>query len=205
VISNEIRSSDWRAPFCRRLSLYVAICAVGALTAQAGEQTSALRTSKAGLKTSAGSVEIAQKPERTVQPDLQRRPQKSAVVPDFVHTDEGSSAGSVIPIDRKADEGEGWEFEDEDHVIEDEIEEQLPPKEADLEESLYTLGDSNGDGLIDYADVDCFVAAIIGRGPWTECSGLSEGYLELNDLTGDGRVDFDDIDAFLTMLVKPHW
>lgn len=64
-------------------------------------------------------------------------------------------------------------------------------------------GDSNGDGAIDFADIDCFVAALISKSDWMACSGLSgDRYVALNDVNGDGTVDFGDIDPFVDCLIN---
>jgi hypothetical protein len=64
-------------------------------------------------------------------------------------------------------------------------------------------GDSNCDGGVDFNDIDCYVAALIGEDSWNAC-GRDEGcdYLGVNDINGDGSVDFNDIDPFVECIVN---
>ncbi len=71
---------------------------------------------------------------------------------------------------------------------------------------VYVLGDSDGDGAVDFSDIDCFVAAVIGPTAWRACGTrvpASEvaGYTCVNDLNLDAVVNFDDIDGFVTCLI----
>ena len=52
-------------------------------------------------------------------------------------------------------------------------------------------GDCNCDGLIDFADIDPFVAVLSGGTP---CS------VDNCDVNGDGVIDFNDIDPFVALL-----
>jgi hypothetical protein len=63
-------------------------------------------------------------------------------------------------------------------------------------------GDANGDGVVDFDDIDCFVAALVSQTAWETCSGLSgtTAYLCACDINDDGVVDFDDIDGFVLCL-----
>ncbi len=67
------------------------------------------------------------------------------------------------------------------------------------------VGDSNGDGTLNFDDIECFVAAIIGYPNWQTCTTAVNqtvtNYLCRNDLDRDGDTDFDDIDDFVTTLV----
>lgn len=60
------------------------------------------------------------------------------------------------------------------------------------------LGDLNCDGVVDFADIDPFVAAISGRSAYEllypDCEWLR------GDMNTDGAVDFGDIDAFVAAL-----
>jgi hypothetical protein len=64
-------------------------------------------------------------------------------------------------------------------------------------------GDSNCDGGVDFDDIDCFVASLIGQDSWNAC-GHGEGcdYACVNDINQDGSVDFDDIDKFVECLIN---
>lgn len=59
-------------------------------------------------------------------------------------------------------------------------------------------GDVNCDGVVDFADIDPFVAALDGEGAYYRvfptCNWLNA------DANGDGRVDFADIDPFVGLL-----
>jgi hypothetical protein len=65
-------------------------------------------------------------------------------------------------------------------------------------------GDSNCDDRIDFGDINCFVAALLGGPPTWLASGTacwSENFIPANDANGDGAVDFADINAFVALLV----
>jgi hypothetical protein len=53
------------------------------------------------------------------------------------------------------------------------------------------LGDVNCDGIVDFDDINPFVAAI---------SGVLPCFLPNADINGDGWVDFDDINPFVVIL-----
>jgi hypothetical protein len=65
-------------------------------------------------------------------------------------------------------------------------------------------GDSNGDGSVDFNDIDCFVQALIGQEAWANCGTAyaEEDYVCANDINGDGSVDFNDIDGFVSALIN---
>jgi hypothetical protein len=65
-------------------------------------------------------------------------------------------------------------------------------------------GDSNGDGDIDFDDIDCFVGALISQETWADCgTELPPGaFTCANDINQDGDVDFDDIDGFVECLIN---
>jgi hypothetical protein len=64
-------------------------------------------------------------------------------------------------------------------------------------------GDSNCDGSVDFDDIDCFVAALIGEDAWDNCGGTPGcDYSGANDINEDGSVDFDDIDGFVECLIN---
>lgn len=64
-------------------------------------------------------------------------------------------------------------------------------------------GDSNCDDSVDFDDIDCFVAALIGENEWLRCNdGLNCSYLCANDINQDKAVDFDDIDGFVECLIN---
>jgi hypothetical protein len=64
-------------------------------------------------------------------------------------------------------------------------------------------GDSDLSGEIDFDDIDCFVAAIIGPAEWADCSGGDAAdHLCINDIDQDGDVDFDDIDPFVECIIN---
>jgi hypothetical protein len=64
-------------------------------------------------------------------------------------------------------------------------------------------GDSNCDGGVDFNDIDCFVAALIGEESWTSCAGdVTCDYVCVNDVNQDASVDFNDIDGFVECLIE---
>ncbi len=64
-------------------------------------------------------------------------------------------------------------------------------------------GDSNCDGLINFDDINPFVAALVGQDAWLPFAGSAPGctYLCANDANRDGLVNFDDINPFVAALV----
>jgi hypothetical protein len=75
------------------------------------------------------------------------------------------------------------------------------PVEGFCDETL--RGDANCDGQIDFGDIDCFVAAILGEDAWLECTGGADcDYLGATDIDQDGAVSFDDIDPFVECLIN---
>lgn len=64
--------------------------------------------------------------------------------------------------------------------------------------------DANCDGSVDFNDIDCFVAALLGEDNWLACGLAGEGcdYRCANDTDGNGSVDFNDIDAFVECLTR---
>jgi hypothetical protein len=68
----------------------------------------------------------------------------------------------------------------------------------------FLCGDSNGDGSIDFDDIDCFVQALISQEAWANCGTAygEDGYVCANDINGDGSVDFNDIDGFVEALIS---
>ncbi len=64
-------------------------------------------------------------------------------------------------------------------------------------------GDSNCDGAVNFDDISCFVAAIVGQTTWTGCAPGTSGcdYECVNDINDDGSVNFDDINGFVACLV----
>lgn len=72
----------------------------------------------------------------------------------------------------------------------------------DCDEPGDLRGDSNCDGGVDFNDIDCFVAALIGEGGWRECVGEADcSFTGVNDVNEDGSVDFNDIDLFVECLI----
>lgn len=64
-------------------------------------------------------------------------------------------------------------------------------------------GDANCDGVVDFNDIDCFVAALISIEAWIDCGGVQGcDYIYVNDINGDGKVDFNDIDGFVDCLIS---
>jgi hypothetical protein len=63
-------------------------------------------------------------------------------------------------------------------------------------------GDSDGGGSVDFNDIDCFVAALIGPDQWESCGTSGSSYACANDINQNGSVDFDDIDGFVECLVN---
>ncbi len=65
------------------------------------------------------------------------------------------------------------------------------------------IGDSNGDGLINFDDISCFVSALVAQSAWDTCGTLftSKSYVCANDVNCDGLVNFDDIGRFVECLV----
>ena len=64
-------------------------------------------------------------------------------------------------------------------------------------------GDSNCDGTITYADINCFVAALASESSWTRCQKAGCLYLCVNDLNKDGVVSYGDINPFVRLLSGP--
>jgi glucose/arabinose dehydrogenase len=68
------------------------------------------------------------------------------------------------------------------------------------------VGDANGDGLLNFDDINCFVAAVISYEAWRSCTSPSvnqsyTSFLCRNDMDRDGDVDFDDITGFVLALI----
>ncbi len=64
-------------------------------------------------------------------------------------------------------------------------------------------GDANCDGHINFDDITCFTAALVGVDPWEDCGrGLYCDYLAANDVDLDGVVGFDDITPFVLCLTR---
>jgi hypothetical protein len=63
---------------------------------------------------------------------------------------------------------------------------------------VYATGDLNCDGVVDFDDINGFVLALSGQGPYEAqypaCQWLNA------DCNGDGSVNFDDINAFVALL-----
>jgi len=55
--------------------------------------------------------------------------------------------------------------------------------------SAFVLGDSNQDGVVDFADIPFFISVL-----------QSGDFLDEADINGDGVVDFDDISFFVALL-----
>lgn len=68
----------------------------------------------------------------------------------------------------------------------------------------FVRGDSSGDGLVNFDDIDCFVAALIGFETWQGCGTAApvEAFTCVNDIDANGDVNFDDIDGFVECLVQ---
>jgi hypothetical protein len=64
------------------------------------------------------------------------------------------------------------------------------------------VGDSNCDGVVDFDDIDPFVAALTGEAAWQNALGGTPTclYQCVNDINGDGVVNFADIDPFVQAL-----
>ncbi len=63
------------------------------------------------------------------------------------------------------------------------------------------VGDADGDGIVSFGDIDCFVAALFGEELWRACRGITGGdFVRINDINRDGIVDFHDIDAFIVLM-----
>jgi hypothetical protein len=65
--------------------------------------------------------------------------------------------------------------------------------------SYVLVGDTNGDGAIDTADIDAFVTALVN--PTVYESQFGESPVRRADINGDGVVDTADIDGFVAVLV----
>ena len=65
--------------------------------------------------------------------------------------------------------------------------------------SYVLVGDTNGDGAIDTADIDAFVTALVD--PAFYESQYGESPVRRADINGDGVVDTADIDGFVAILV----
>lgn len=62
--------------------------------------------------------------------------------------------------------------------------------------------DADCSGAVDFNDLDCFVAGLIGEDAWRECVGdASCNFLCVSDVNRDGSVSFDDIDAFVACVI----
>ncbi len=62
-------------------------------------------------------------------------------------------------------------------------------------------GDANCDGVLDFSDINCFVAALVSEAAWANCGNTSQcNYLCANDINQDGVVNFDDINPFVSLL-----
>ena len=68
-----------------------------------------------------------------------------------------------------------------------------------LTRRLYLLGDTNGDDLINFDDVEPFVRALQGRYEYYE--GGPHSYYETADMNFDGIVDLADISPFIELLM----
>ncbi|MBK9120603.1 MAG: hypothetical protein IPM18_13540 [Phycisphaerales bacterium] len=67
------------------------------------------------------------------------------------------------------------------------------------------VGDANGDGLVNFADISPFIAAIKAgnAGAWTcNLAGGFGPYLN-SDTNGDGVVNFSDISPFIALIKAP--
>ncbi len=66
-------------------------------------------------------------------------------------------------------------------------------------------GDSNSDDAVDFADIDCFVAALVDERVWRTCSdrhdAASQAFGCANDINQDGSINADDIDGFIGCVV----
>ncbi len=62
-------------------------------------------------------------------------------------------------------------------------------------------GDANCDLQINFDDIECFVAALVGEPAWRACVSIDCGYVCANDVNGDEAVNFDDIGSFVDALV----
>ncbi len=65
-----------------------------------------------------------------------------------------------------------------------------------------TIGDSTGDGAVNFDDIGCFVASLVSTAAWSTCgTTLPPGeYFCANDVNCDGAVDFLDIESFVACL-----
>jgi hypothetical protein len=59
-------------------------------------------------------------------------------------------------------------------------------------------GDINGDGTVDFRDINPFVAALVGGSD----NGLTPCALNAADVNQDGAVDFEDINPFISLLTN---
>lgn len=65
-------------------------------------------------------------------------------------------------------------------------------------------GDANCDGVLNFDDIDAFVAALSGEASWQATNpGPGCSYKCVNDLNLDDVVSFDDIDPFVAALSAP--
>ncbi len=71
------------------------------------------------------------------------------------------------------------------------------------EASACLRGDSNGDDLVAFNDIDCFVAALIDEAAWAGCGTRLDSavYVCAHDGDCDGRIGLNDIDPFVQGLV----
>lgn len=64
---------------------------------------------------------------------------------------------------------------------------------------MYYLGDTNGDNVVDFGDINPFVLAL-SQGETAYNQAFSDGYWYTCDINQDGIVDFGDINPFITLI-----
>ncbi len=72
---------------------------------------------------------------------------------------------------------------------------------AQLRDEIFR-GDMNCDGVVNFTDIDAFVAALVGEAEFEQSQPTCRR--EFADVSRDGRVDFEDIGAFACCLVAGH-
>lgn len=60
--------------------------------------------------------------------------------------------------------------------------------------------DANCDGVVDFDDINAFVAALSGEAGWSATHDCD--FMCANDVNGDGTVDFEDINPFVACLAR---
>ncbi len=119
---------------------------------------------------------------------------RTAALADFINADTDNLVSFVLKRATRSNEGQG--------MLSKEAGVQWAPALKLRLERRNDRGDTNCDGLVDFNDIACFVAALISEESWAGCGGESGcDYVRVSDTNADNRVDFDDIESFVACLV----